>query len=139
MSKPREKWWGYVKNCIRDYPRMCDKLEEARRQNRDPDGTQGAAENPKRPTEREALNRLSVEVFQGRKKIEFDGVRLAVENTLRLPDGEDRIALLKLIFWSANKKTLAGAAMACHVSERTARRWHSDFIRLTAFYMNLSD
>ena len=32
MSKPREKWWGYVKACIREYPATYKELETARQE-----------------------------------------------------------------------------------------------------------
>ena len=55
----------------------------------------------------------------------------AVRQTLAMPDGEARMHLVDVIFWRRSH-TLSGAAELCHVSERTARRWHTDFILLTA-------
>lgn len=55
----------------------------------------------------------------------------AVRQTLALPDGEARMKLVDVIFWRRSH-TLPGAAALCHVSERTARRWHTGFVFLVA-------
>ena len=49
MSKPREKWWGYVKACIREYPATYQALEAARAEAVAPENYQ------ERPTEWKAL------------------------------------------------------------------------------------
>ena len=138
MSKPREKWWGYVKACIREYPAIYQALETARAE-------AGAPENhPSRPTEWEALIHIEGilpedgEILRGQRRKEFYGVREAIIKTARLQDGPERLKLIGAVFWKRSH-TLAGAAALCHVSGRTARRWHGDFIRLTAACMELSD
>lgn len=62
---------------------------------------------------------------------EVDAVKAAVDATLKLNDGEIRIRLVDIIFWKRTH-TLEGAAMILHISERTARRWHTEFIRTVA-------
>ena len=32
MSKPRFRWWGYMKSAIRAYPELCDKLQTMKNQ-----------------------------------------------------------------------------------------------------------
>lgn len=131
MSRPREKWWGYVKACIRDYPAVCQELETRKRAASD--------SGPARPTEWEALLHLEGEqVLQGQRAREFCGVRNAVRETAGLKDGPERLRMIEMVFWKRSH-TLSGAALECHVSMRTARRWHGDFIRLAAYHMNLSD
>lgn len=144
MSKTRDLWWGYVKNCVRFYPRWCEELEGWQSWLKDKDGSRAAwASRPMRVTENKALDHiamLSEDVgFCGRRKVEFNGVRKALEETLAMEDGLDRYGVLNLIFWEKNRKTIAGAALERHVSERTARRWHTEFIRLTASHMGLLD
>ena len=138
MGRPsrRHKWWGYVKNCIRDYPRMMREHESIKGKREALDGLLNAADELNRPTEREALNHAAVG-FQGQEKIEFDGVGKAIQETKNLPDGAERLTLLNLVFWNRNRKTLLGASLYCHVSKRTAERWHNEFIRLVAVYMGL--
>ena len=69
---------------------------------------------------------------------EHRAVAHAVEATRGLPDGAERMALVDMIFWRRSH-TLTGAADVCHVSERTARRWHSDFIWLVARAFGLTE
>ena len=58
-------------------------------------------------------------------------VSRALEETSTLPGGADRRRLIDLVFF-AQTHTLEGAAQQLHCSVRTARRWHTDFIRLVA-------
>ena len=138
MSKPREKWWGYVKACIREYPATYKKLETARQEAVVPKS------GPSRPTEWEALLHMTdflpgdSDILQGQRSREFYGVRAALIETAGLKDGPERLQIIGAVFFKGTH-TLSGAAALCHVSERTARRWHGDFIRLTASHMKLTD
>lgn len=69
---------------------------------------------------------------------EKEAVRAAVEATEQLDSGADRLLVVDLVFWSRTH-TLEGAAMQVHVSERTARRWHTDFIILVGKYRGMMD
>lgn len=64
-------------------------------------------------------------------KEEREAVEAAISETRKLPDGAERLRLVDLIFW---RKThvISGAALELHISERTAREWHRQFIRLVA-------
>ena len=62
---------------------------------------------------------------------EVEAVRRAIEETRRLRDGAERLHLVELIFWKKTH-TLTGACDACHVSERTGRQWHTEFIHRVA-------
>lgn len=62
---------------------------------------------------------------------EVEAVRAAIEETKRMKRGGERLQLIDLIFWKKTH-TLDGACAACHVSERTGRRWHAEFIHLVA-------
>lgn len=64
-------------------------------------------------------------------RLELEAVRAALEETRRLPDGDERIEMIRLVFWSRTH-TLAGAALRLHRGERTVREWHRTFIRLAA-------
>lgn len=133
MSKPRYKWWGYVKWCIRDYPAKCRELAELRRQ------SFGAGDGLPRGSEaRRSTEDIALRGFAGQKEREHRGVDEAVRETRALPDGEAILRLVELVFWRGTH-TLQGAAMACHTSEATARRWHNAFIRRVARHMGLLD
>ena len=62
---------------------------------------------------------------------ELEAVRRAVEKTSVMSSGQERIALVQMVFWTRSHN-VPGAAIALHISERTALRWHGDFIKLVA-------
>lgn len=55
-------------------------------------------------------------------------VRLALEETERMNNGADRLKIARLVLLEGSH-TLAGAALQIPCSERTAQRYHADFIR----------
>ena len=69
---------------------------------------------------------------------EFDAVRLAIQQTDGTQGGDNRLQLIKLIYWKRTH-TLSGAALELHISYRTARRWNGEFIRLVAGNFGLLD
>ena len=58
---------------------------------------------------------------------EREAVVKALEQTKSMPDGEQRLAIIEMMYIEKTH-TLAGAALRIPCSERTARRWHSQFI-----------
>lgn len=62
---------------------------------------------------------------------ENEAVRAAVEQTEALPNGAERLAVIDMVFWKQTH-TLAGAALTIPCGERTARRWHTEFIKTVA-------
>lgn len=69
---------------------------------------------------------------------EKEAVRASIEQTEALANGAERIEFISMVFWKQTH-TLAGAAMAIPCSERTARRWHADFIKAVARNYGLLD
>ena len=65
---------------------------------------------------------------EGLERREMEAVRRACERTLRLRDGRTRMDLIEIVFWKRSHN-LQGAAMKIGVSDRTALRWHGDFIK----------
>ena len=65
-------------------------------------------------------------------------VSQAVIETVSMQDGEERLKFIRLVFWDKTH-TLEGAAMAVNCSDRTARRWHTDFIKCVARNYGLLD
>lgn len=125
MSKPRYDWWPYVKGMIRRYPELCARQEELRRTKMSPNltGMPGAYGQTSDPVVDAALRELP-EI----NRRELEAVRQAIEGTRTLPNGEERLEMVRLVFWKRTH-TLEGAAMTCHVSYITARRWHGEFIK----------
>jgi len=66
---------------------------------------------------------------------EYEAITNALEETSTLPNGKERLKLIKLIYFSRNRKTIAGAAQIVYTSERTARRWNDDMIHATWEWM----
>lgn len=58
---------------------------------------------------------------------ESEAVRKAIEYTKTMPDGPQRLSIIKMMYLEKTH-TLSGAALLVPCSERTARRWHSQFI-----------
>lgn len=134
MSKPRYKWWGYVKWVIRDYPAKCEEMKAMRVMAVTPSySPQGHGSEASRTTELVALRG-----FTGQKEREYEAVRQAAEETANYRDGTFRMKFIELLFWKKTH-TLEGAAMACNVCSATARAWHREFIRLVAANLGLMD
>lgn len=60
---------------------------------------------------------------------ERNAIESAINETLILVDGKDRIKVIDLVFFKGTHK-LAGAAMQIPCSIDTAQKYHADFIRL---------
>ena len=134
MSKPRYKWWGYVKAIIRDYPRLAEQRKDIQQMRITANyGTVCSPSESSRGTEQAAL-----QILHGNSEREFQAVNSAIMATKTYKDGEIRLQMLNLIFWKQSH-TLQGAALKVHVSGRTARRWHTEFIRLVASFYGLLD
>lgn len=132
MSRPRYKWWGYVKNMIRAYPGLKKEYDDLHEQSVTPNlsGMPGGGE-VSRGTENIALRELS-----GPNQAEYDAVRKTIAITEHMRTGADRLKLMDLVFWK-NSHTLQGAAMVVHVSYDTAINYHGDFIMMAAYFRGL--
>ena len=134
MSKPRNKWWPYIKAVIRDYPNLKRDYEELHRQSITacysgmPAGG-GAC----RKTENIATRQLPYT-----QQKEYDAVKAAVAATSLLQTGKERLRLIDLVFWKKSH-TLSGAAYKLNISETTAQRYHSEFIYLVAEKYGLAE
>lgn len=136
MSEHRESeaWWPYVKNVIRRYPYLLDKMRALKNTQTTAQygKSEGSGSNePGRKTERIALRELPE-----KEQIYYDAVTKAIQTTRYMRDGAIRVRLIELVYFRKSH-TLYGASAQVHVSERTARRWHSEFVRLVAQYLNL--
>jgi iron uptake system EfeUOB component EfeO/EfeM len=134
MSKPRYKWWSYIKAVIREYPNLKSKYNDLHSvsitasMSDMPKGT-----NVSRNTEITALKEMSPT-----EQKEYEAVRKAIEATERHSNGRDRLLVIDAVLWKATH-TLSGAALMVPCSERTAWQWHGEFIRLVASYYGLID
>lgn len=132
VGKTRYIWWGYVKAMIRRYPELKAMHDEIMQQSvTSGGGEMHGCNSPRRPVEQTAMRTMCYP-----EQREFDAVRNAIMATELRRDGADRIRLIDLVFWRRSH-TLQGAAIKCHVSSATARRWHADFIKAVARYYGL--
>lgn len=127
MSKYRYGWWGYVKYMIRRYPDLKSEYDSLRDTKITAEITVipggGGVSNP---TENAALRELTPQ-----KQKEYDAVCSAIIATRMYKNGEDRLKVIRLVFWDKSH-TLEGSAMQVPCSYYTACNWHREFIYLTA-------
>lgn len=133
MSKPREPWWGYVKNVLRAYPDYRRELARLRssvaitpRYN-----ANGGGSGISTPTEDLAMQELP-----RKEQLRLEAVERALAETRRLPNGKWRCAIIERVYFRKSH-TLEGAADYCHVPYGTAKRWHREFLHLLAEHLNL--
>ena len=133
MSSPRYDWWPYVKGMIRRYPELCARQEELRRTKMSPNltGMPGAHGQTIDPVADAALRELP-EI----NRREMEAVRQAIAETLTLDTGQERLQVIRCVFWDKTH-TLEGAAMKLHRCKRTVTLWHGEFIRCVAKYFGL--
>lgn len=133
MSKPRYDWWSYVKGIIRRYPELCAKEKALRETCLSPklSGQPGGKGRASDPTADAALRELP-EI----NRRELEAVRRAIEETRRLDTGEERLRMIRLVFWE-KKYTLEGVANKLHRCRRTVVQWHGEFIRNVAKNIDL--
>lgn len=127
MSKPRYGWWPYVKNIIRRYPALKEAHDELQKQRVTASyNAEIVSKAPGRPVERAATRTMGKTMQK-----EFKAVYEALEALEGVQESEKRIEIINLVYWRRSH-TLQGAAIKCHVSYRTARRWNTEFIYLVA-------
>lgn len=134
MSKPRYHWWGYVKWVIRDYPAKQEELKEMHAAKVTPaySGMSGGSEPGRTP------EALALRDFTGQKKREYEAVEKALNITGAYANGDDILKFIDMVFFKQTH-TLVGAANVLYISQRTAERWHGEFIRLVASFLGLMD
>ena len=134
MSKPRYRWWGYVKAVIRAYPAL-DKVM------REPIYTPTTARYSAQPPQAgdgRSLECAVVKKLDGQDIKEYEAVSAAIRATERLPNGKARLEIIDLVYWQGTH-TLAGAGLQVRYGERQTRKFNGEFIRLVAQNLNLME
>lgn len=132
MSTPRYDWWPYVKGMIRRYPELCARDSELHETAVTPRyGGTGGGRGGRRGGRSDPVANAALRELPEINRREIDAVARAISDTLRMPDGTRRLALMELVFWDRSH-TLYGASLVLHVSKRTAIRWHGTFIKMVA-------
>lgn len=129
MSKPRYRWWLFVRNMIRDYPSLRKELADIQRQSivASVSGMPRGGSSS-RASEMAALRQLEDPDDQQC----YEAVASALEITRLRPDGKERLRLIELVYWVQKPMTISDAAYRLHVSDRTAAEWHRNFVRCVA-------
>lgn len=132
MSKPRKRWWGYVRSVIYYYPKHQAALRELR-QTSVVAGYNGMPHTGGvgNPTAQAATRHLSPD-----DQREYDAVYLAIQRTRCMPNGHLRLKVIRLVYWDRSH-TVDGAGLAVGYQSRQARKIHGDFVRLVAENLGL--
>lgn len=126
MSKPRYGWWSYVKNMIHRYPALREQHEAMLHMQTTPAYSAVGGGGDGRGLENTIIRAMSKNEMR-----EYDAVTKAINETEGLLHGQRRLKLVTLVYWQRTH-TVEGASWAVHVSSRTGRQWHGDFIRCVA-------
>lgn len=134
MSKPRYPWWGYARNIIRAYPARKREYEELHRQSitAQMSGMPGGSD-VSRGTEDIAIRELPYT-----RQREYEAVKRAIETTRQLPNGEQRLRIIDMVYWKRSH-TVEGAAMRAGYSTDRGKQMHGEFVRLVAKNYGLMD
>lgn len=73
----------------------------------------------------------------GTNRDETRAVAEAIAETERMNSGGDRLSIARMVLLEGTH-SLSGAALQIPVSERTAQRWHADFIRCVGSHFRCS-
>lgn len=63
---------------------------------------------------------------------ECEAVDRAQEIVRALPSGEDRVELIRRLYWRGKKRRIVDAIQEVHIAEATGKRWHAGFIWVVA-------
>lgn len=126
MSNPRYPWWSTAVRMVRNYPTWKREHDELRSQSCVA-GLSGMPRggNVSRTTEDIALQQLPPAIQN-----EYDAVTRAIDITTLMPNGENRVSMIRRMYWKGKKLNVTDVIPLIGVSEATGKRWHNDFIRL---------
>lgn len=132
MTK-REDWWEYTKRIIRSYPALKRKADSV---GSTPStaaygASGGCGGGMGKPVEKAVIDRLT-----DKEQRRYDAICAAIEETRRMKHGRHRLELIDRVYWKRSH-TLYGAALCVPVSERTAKTWNAEFVRLVEKYLDL--
>ena len=133
MSKPRYRWWTYVKGIIRDYTAMKSEYEDLHSTSM----TANYSGMPRGGSGR-SLESVAIRELPRTSQREYEAVRRAIETTERYKNGGDRLYVIQLVYWWRSH-TIEGAALMVPCHEQTAKNWHGEFVRLVASNLGLMD
>ena len=128
MKKQRYRWWRYIRRIIREYPALKNEYEELHRQSLVAD----ISGMPKGHGAGRTVENIALRQLPPDDQADYDAVTQAIKNIMRMEDGEQRLALIRYVYWCEKEHKVKDAAPVLHVSEATAKRWHGDFVKYVA-------
>lgn len=138
MNVTRDPWWGYCRNIVRMYPVYLARYRALHDVSMTANYTGLPGDNsPSRSTEDVATRELT-----RTEQRSLDAVEAAIRATQQRKDGKERLRLIGLVYWPKRPDQAFRLYEACNkvnISERTAKRWHRDFILSVARYRGLLD
>ena len=133
MGKPRYRWWTFAKNMIRDFPEVEKAWKDIHAQS----VTANISGMPRGGGDSRIVETVVMRQLPPEDQKLYDAVSQAITHTMLLPNGDDRMKLIRLMYWQGRIRTIDAVAVCIPVSEITAKRWHGDFIRLVGIYHGL--
>lgn len=85
-----------------------------------------------------ATENIAVRELPYTKQREYEAVKRAVEITMNLPNGSQRMKIIDLVYWKRSH-TVEGAAMKVGYSTDRGKQLHGEFVRLVAKNYGLMD
>ena len=134
MSKPRYRWWGYIRNVIRAYPELKKEYDALHQQS----VTANLSGMPGSGSVSRGTENIATRELPPTKQKEYDAVRQAIEITHRMPTGAARLRIIELVYWKRTH-TVEGAAMKAGYSTDRGKQMHGEFVRLVAKCYGLMD
>ena len=127
MSRPHYDWWCNATRMIRNYPARKAEHDELTAQNvtANMSGMPGGGGGASRTTELSALREMAPA-----KQREYDAVHKALEITEMLPNGNERVQLIRCIYWGGKYRPIHSVVGSLYISESTGWRWHGAFVKL---------
>lgn len=136
MSKPRDPWWGYMKNVIRMYPNLKAEHDalHASSMVANYSGMSGSHSGANRTVENIAIKEL-----RPLQQSWYEAVDSAVRITEMFPNGERRMQLISGLYWDGRYSKIADACTDLGYEEVQLKRFHVSFVHLVARMMGLEE
>lgn len=126
MSNARNDWWSNAIRMVRNFPARKDEYESLHAKSMVSELTgMPRGGGASRTTEDIALRQMPP-----MKQKEYEAVLRAIEITKLLPNGEERLALIRRMYWQGRKLRINDVVYQIHISQKTGERYHTAFIRL---------
>lgn len=136
MSKPRYKWWGYIRNVIRGYPGLKEELNDLHSTNMI--AQYGSTGGGRSSDISDSVYKSAIKELPTQKRKEYEAVNAAKWTTEKYPNGKQRVEMIRLMYWCENYSyNLVGAGLKVGYEEAQAKRIHREFVLLVAEYMGM--